>query len=226
MWYVTKTKSVQSQCPVMRDVSSCRRDGEDALGEPTSSRRARPCLNLEEIDRYASFLQRSAIEKSTTKCYLTGARDYAAFCSDHNLSLDPTPLTLSRYIAFSSHSIASAPKYLTGARHFLKDLYPNFDQNHNHPLVLSTIHGSRKVHADPVVRKLPLRLSHLSMFVDHSLATKSFDDLLFATIMACAFYGCHHQEKHFQSQTVTGLMDVPRASRLLSETPQTFPGDS
>lgn len=29
------------------------------------------------------------------------------------------------------------------------------------------------------------------MFVQHSISTKSYDDLLFATIMSCAFYGCH-----------------------------------
>jgi len=107
----------------------------DDLGKPGSTRRARPHLNLKEIDQYASFLQCSAIEKSTTECYQTGARDYITFCFNHHLSLEPTPLTLSRYITFSSHSIASAPKYLSGAQHFLKDLYPEFNRNCNHPLV-------------------------------------------------------------------------------------------
>lgn len=163
----------------------------DTLGEPSPTRKARPHLNLKEIDNYASFLQRSAIEKSTFKCYQTGARDYISFCLNHNLSLDPTPETLSRYIAYSSLSIASAAKYLSGARHFLIDLYPDFDHNRNHPLVLSTIRGSKKVRADPVVRKLPLRLSHLSTITQHSFTTSSYDDLLFATLMSCAFYGCH-----------------------------------
>jgi hypothetical protein len=161
------------------------------LGGPGSKRKARPCTNLQEIDRYATFLQNSAIEKSTIKCYQTGARDYISFCYNHDLSLEPTPLTLSRYIAYTSHSIASAPKYLTGARHYLKEIYPEFDANRNHPLVLSTIRGSKKIRADPVKRKLPLRLSHLSSFVSHSAITQSYDDILFATIMSCAFYGCH-----------------------------------
>jgi hypothetical protein len=163
----------------------------DGLGGPGSRRKARPHINLKEIDRYASFLQSSSIEKSTTKCYQTGARDYISFCQAHDLSLHPTPLTLSRYVAYSSRSIASAPKYLTGASHFLRELYPDFDENRNHPLVLSTIRGSRKIRADPVVRKLPLRLSHLSSFVERSISTGSYDDLLFATIASCAFYGCH-----------------------------------
>lgn len=132
----------------------------DNLGEPGPSRKARPDLNLTEIDRYISFLQHSAIEKSTLKIYKTGARDYISFCITHQLSLEPTPETLSCYIAYSSLSIASASKYLSGARHFLVDMYPDFDHNRNHPLVLSTIRGSKKTHANPVVRKLPLRLSH------------------------------------------------------------------
>ena len=78
------------------------------------------------------------------------------------------------------------------AWHFLIDLYPDFDHNRNHPLVLSTIRGSKKVQADPVVHKLPLRLSHLSTITQHSFTTSSYNNLLFATIMSCAFYGCHH----------------------------------
>ena len=163
------------------------------MGGPGSRRKARPYTNLKEIDRYATFLQNSAIEKCTTKCYQTGARDYISFCNNHNLSLQPTPLTLSRYITYTSHSIASALKYLTGAQHYLKDIYPKFNNNRNHPLqvVLSTIRGAKKVRADPVKRKLPLRLSHLSSFVSHSTVTQKYDNLLFATIMSCAFYGCH-----------------------------------
>ncbi|KAF8799121.1 hypothetical protein BYT27DRAFT_7067107, partial [Phlegmacium glaucopus] len=163
----------------------------DVLGEPGTTCRACPVLNLTEIDRHASFLQWSSIEKSTLKAYQTGARDYITFCFNHHLSLNPTPLTLSRYIAFSSQSIASAPKYLTGASHFLHHIYPDFNQNRNHPLVLSTIRGSKKICADPVIRKLPLRLSHLTFFYDLAFNSNSYDDFLFITILSCAFYGCH-----------------------------------
>ena len=161
------------------------------LGEPGSQRKARPRFNLTEIDSYAFFLQHSAIKKSTTKTYKTGAHDYITFCNNHSLSLQPTPLTLSRYITYSSHSIASGPKYLTGASHYLKHLYPKFGDICSHPQVLSTIRGSQKIRADPVTRKLPLCLSHLSIFVRHSLVSLAYDDLLFATIMSCTFYGCH-----------------------------------
>ncbi|KAF8809908.1 hypothetical protein BYT27DRAFT_7022878, partial [Phlegmacium glaucopus] len=158
------------------------------LGEP---QKARPVNNLSDIDSRALYLQSAAIEIATAKGYQTGARDYITFCTKHHLPLNPTPLTLSRYIAYSSQYIASAPKYLTGARHFLQDFYPEFDHNRNHPLVQSTIRGSKKVRGDPIKRKLPLRLSHLETFVQFANHTKLYDDLLFATILSCAFYACH-----------------------------------
>ena len=152
---------------------------------------ARPPLSLKDLDARVLHLQSHALEKSTVGGYSTGMRHYAQFCRIHHLSLDPTPQTLSQYIAFSSLSIASGPKYLTGARHFLHDLYPDFDDNRASPTVQATIRGSKKVRADPVHRKQPIRIEHLLSFVAVARATGKFDDLLFATIMSCCFYGCH-----------------------------------
>ena len=160
------------------------------LGE-SAPRVARPPLKLSDLDDRVFHLQSHAIEKSTASGYSTGARDYINFCHLHNLPLDPTPQTLSRYIAFTSLSIASGPKYLTGARHFLRELFPAFDANRASPLVQATIRGSRKVRADPVCRKQPIRLHHLSSFVTLVHQSHDYDDLLFATIMSCCFYGCH-----------------------------------
>ena len=101
-----------------------------ALGEQfICPRVARPALSLSLLDDRALLLQANAIEVSTAKVYATGARDYINFCIQFSLPLAPTPETLSRYIAYASLSIASGPKYLSGARHFLVDLYPEFDAN-------------------------------------------------------------------------------------------------
>ena len=96
----------------------------DAMGGPSRRRLPRPPMTIEDLDQRTSYLQANAIEKSTLKNYATGARDYISFCTAHNLSLDPTPTTLSRYIAYTSQFISSAPKYLSGARHFLAEVYP------------------------------------------------------------------------------------------------------
>ncbi|KAJ7926557.1 hypothetical protein B0H13DRAFT_2229389 [Mycena leptocephala] len=109
----------------------------------------------------------------------------------YSLPLDPTPQTLSRYIAYTSQFIASGPKYLSGARHFLKDLYPEWDEVRGDPLVQATIRGSKKARADPVHRKLPLRPSHLDAFLQLAVCSGSYDDFLFAVLLSCCFYRCH-----------------------------------
>ncbi|KAF6744035.1 hypothetical protein DFP72DRAFT_770094, partial [Ephemerocybe angulata] len=109
----------------------------------------------------------------------------------HNLPIDPTPSTLALYIAYTSTLHASGPKYLTGVRHFLKPHFPDFDINRQHPTVQAAIRGTKKVRADPVTRKLPLRTSHLASFLSTARTTGSYDDLLFITIVSCCFYGCH-----------------------------------
>jgi hypothetical protein len=152
---------------------------------------SRPRMELTDLDTRTRYLQINSIERSTAKGYATGARDYINFCLTHSLSLNPTPQTLSRYIAYTSQFISSGPKYLTGARHFLADLYPDFEHNRAHPLVQATIAGAKKIRADPVKRKLPLRPSHLEAFRCVALRTGSYDDLLFAVLLSCCFYACH-----------------------------------
>ena len=163
----------------------------EAMGEQRKRQghSAHPPMDLHKLDDLVLFLQAHAIEKSTKQNYTTGARDYIHFCTSHKLDLDPTPSTLSRYIAYTSRHIASGPKYLSGARHFLKQLYPHFDESRAHPLVQATIRGSKKVRADPVKRKPPLQISHIQLFYDSRHL--SYDDLLFSTLMSCGFYGCH-----------------------------------
>ena len=97
-------------------------------------------------------------------------------------------------------SIASGPKYLSGARYFLHDLYPTFDDNHSSPLVQATIWGSKNIHADPVHCKQPLCLNHLSAFLDTAWHSQNYDGLLFVTIMSCvmnSFLLLQHAEHAF-----------------------------
>ncbi|KAJ7461657.1 hypothetical protein FB451DRAFT_992737, partial [Mycena latifolia] len=109
----------------------------------------------------------------------------------HSIPLDPTPQTLSRYIAYTSQFIASGPKYLSGARHFLKDLYPDFEESRASPLVQATIRGSKKARADSIRRKLPLRPAHLETFLQFARCSGTYDDFLFIVLLSCCFYGCH-----------------------------------
>jgi hypothetical protein len=152
---------------------------------------SRPVVRLSDLDDRLALLQLNALERSTVRGYATGARDFIRFCLQHQLPLNPTPLTLARYIAYTSQFIASGPHYLSGVRHYLRDLYPEFDSNRAHPMVKSAIRGSRKIRADPIRRKLPLRTTHLDAFLQVALHTRQYDDLLFIAILSCAFYACH-----------------------------------
>jgi hypothetical protein len=92
-------------------------------------------------------------------------------------------------------SVASSPKYLTGARYFLHELFPDFNSNRANPFMQATICGSIKVCTDPICRKQPIHINYLLSFVDAANQSHNYDDLLFATIMSCCFYGCHHSGK-------------------------------
>lgn len=122
------------------------------------------------------FLQVHAIEKATVNGYTTGTHDYTRFCTNHLLPIDPTPETMAHYITYTSQFIASGPKYLTGARHFLNNIYPHFNTSCAHPLVKSAICGYKKIPADPVRRKLPLQLHHLTIFLNIAWRSSSYDD--------------------------------------------------
>ncbi|KIL54301.1 hypothetical protein M378DRAFT_188756 [Amanita muscaria Koide BX008] len=148
-------------------------------------------MALSALDERVSHLTAHAIEQSTKKGYSTSIKSYIRFCLIHDLPLDPTPQNLARYIAYVSQYINSAPQYLSGIRHFLREFFPNFDDNRSSTLVQAAIRGSRKVRANPIRRKLPLRTSHLQTFLDLATSSGTFDDLLFITIISCAFYGCH-----------------------------------
>ena len=189
-----------------------------ALGGQGLSR-ARPPMDLASLDSRALILQVQAIERSTSKGYATGARDYLRFCISHSLPINPTPTTLARYIAYTSRFITSGPRYLSGARHFLSILYPDFDANRAHPLVQATIPGSQKVRADAIQQKLPLRLDHLALFCRAARIVGHYDDLLFVTILSCGFYACHRMGELVQNNDRT-LFDcwkvIKRASLSFS----------
>jgi len=185
-------------------------------GLPSAPRVARPPMDLADLDTRTLSLQVNSIEHSTSKNYATGARDYINFCLHHSLPLDPTPTTLSRYIAYSSLFIASGPKYLTGIRHFLQDIYPEFDANRAHALVRTTIRGAKKARADPVQRKLPLRLAHLQSFVNVAHCTGTYDDFLFAVLLSCAFYGCHRMGELVQIDGADSHLELSALAEMVT----------
>ena len=171
---------------------------------------------LQALDDRVKLLKHLSIDDSTRSGYGTGYRSYLRFCNNFDLPLNPTPLTLARYIAYTSQSIASGPKYLSGAKHFLQDQFPDFSRSRSSPLVKSVIAGSKKLRADAVHRKAPLRMFHLQQFLSKFSSRDSYDDLLFLTILSCAFYACHRiGELIVRSPGKVDLRKVIRRSSIL-----------
>ena len=54
-------------------------------------------------------------------------------------------------------------------------------------------------------RKRPLRLCHLESFHNVAKHTKSYDDLLFITILSCCFYACHRSGELVQKSNTKGI---------------------
>ena len=150
-----------------------------------------PPMSLSALDEWVSHLTAHAIEQSTQKGYSTSIKSYIHFCMIHNLPLNPTPQNLACYIAYVSQYINSGPQYLSGICHFLLEFFPNFDNNCSSTLVQATIRGSKKVWDNPIHQKLPLWTSHLQTFHNLAKSSNSYDNLLFITIISCAFHGCH-----------------------------------
>lgn len=186
----------------------------NTLGKSSQKTSHQP-MSSEDLHAWTLHVQSQSIEKSTTSFYATGAWDYVNFCTAHNLPIDPTPQTLSKYITFTSRFIASGPKYLSGAGHFLHNVYPNFNVNRAHPLVQAAIRGPKKICADPINHKLPLRPEHLPNFLVKAQASDDFDDLLFATLMLCAFYACHQsRELVIKSKSALDWRKIVKRSSL------------
>lgn len=49
----------------------------------------------------------------------------------------------------------------------------------------------KKIHSDPIHWKQPLCPIHFNAFLHLAICSQSYHDLLFITILSCAFYACH-----------------------------------
>ncbi|KAF7371914.1 DNA RNA polymerase [Mycena venus] len=152
-----------------------------ALGGPSAPRKARPWMDLADLDQRARHLQATLLAQEIISRSVDPTISLLTLLPKHF----PATLLIRRN---SSHPV---PNTSQGARHFLKDLYPEWDEVRGDPVVQATIRGSRKARADPVHRKLPLRPSHLDAFLQLALCSGSYDDFLFAVLLSCCFYGCH-----------------------------------
>ncbi|KZV88684.1 hypothetical protein EXIGLDRAFT_562492, partial [Exidia glandulosa HHB12029] len=132
------------------------------------------------------------LEAGSRVAYSSHLRSYVGFCRRHGLSYEPTPDTLSLYIAYESHFIdaRSVKSYLSGVCHALEPIFPDVRTARASSLVKNTIAGRLKMSQSAVTRKSPLAASDIDRIIT-KYNGGSYDDILFACLLAVGFNGLH-----------------------------------
>lgn len=94
---------------------------------PLSRQPVREAWTLERLNHECSILLGMAIDHSTALTYTLALNSYLTFCKIHTIPVDPTPKTLSYYMAFQSSHInpKSVDSYLSGIYNQLETFYPD-----------------------------------------------------------------------------------------------------
>ncbi|KZV96257.1 hypothetical protein EXIGLDRAFT_593064, partial [Exidia glandulosa HHB12029] len=110
----------------------------------------------------------------------------------HGLSYEPTPDTLSLYVAYEFHFIntRSVKSYLSGVCSALEPIFPSVREARASPLVRNTIAGRLKMTQTAVSRKSPLSADDIAKMIA-KYGKGSHDDILFACLLAVGFNGLH-----------------------------------
>lgn len=132
-----------------------------------------------------------AVDKSTSISYSSALNSYFNFCDLHNFDVEPTPETLSFYVAFQCHHInpRSVDSYLSGICNMLEPYFPHVRQSRRDLLVARTLKGCRRLRAIPVRRKDGLTLEDMSKAMCLIGSSMAHDDKLFLAQLLTGFSG-------------------------------------
>jgi hypothetical protein len=146
---------------------------------------------MERLNHERSILLGMAIDHSTAGTYSSALNSYLTFCKLHNIPVDPTPETLSYYVAFQSSFInpKSVDSYLSGICNQLEPFYPNVRKNRLSVLVTRTLAGAKRRFGVPASRKAPLSVTNLQHVATDLLASPAHDNLLFEAQLNTGFTG-------------------------------------
>lgn len=161
------------------------------LLSPTA-RQHRPAWPLDRLIRERAIDISFAKDRTTQATYSSALQSYLHFCHIHNFDVNPTPNTLSLYVAWLSTYIKpnSVDSYLSAICSELEDQYPDVRKNRRSPLVKNTLTGAKKRYGTYTNRKDPLAIEDI-IRVANSQVNPSHDDLLFLALLLCAFFGVH-----------------------------------
>jgi hypothetical protein len=118
-----------------------------------------------------------SIDHNTANTYSSALNSYLTFCKIHAIPVDPTPETLSYYVAYQSSFINpnSVDSYLSGICNQLEAFYPNIRKNRSSIIVSRTLAGAKRHHGTPTTDNLTNSTLH--------------DDFLFESQLSSGFSG-------------------------------------
>src|SRR5260370_13266503 len=158
----------------------------------------RAAWTLDHLQSQQVIYLSNCLDASTKVSYQSGFNSYLAFCNLHNFDLEPSPETLSFFIAFmvrqsgpsgKTLSIRTITSYLSGIAHHLEPFYPIIRSVRKHPLVVKTLQGAEKTDGRSISRKLPIEDEHLRLLIAKLGSSDNFNDCLFLAICFMAYHG-------------------------------------
>jgi hypothetical protein len=158
---------------------------------PSSSNRvARARWTREKLKQQHAIALGFSLEPNSLASYSSALQCYLNFCRLHELPIEPTPDTLSLFVAYECHYIKpkSVDSYLSGIANQLEPFFPNARSSRKSIIVARTLRGCKKRFTSTVKRKQPLLLEHLKLAVNSYPTPRSHNDKLFLTILLTGFY--------------------------------------
>src|SRR5258708_36820475 len=103
----------------------------------------RAAWTIDHLQSQRAIYLSNCLDASTKTTYQSGLNSYLAFCSLHNLDIEPSPDTLSFYISFMARqtgpsvkliSICSITSFFSRISHPLIHFFPSIQPILKHPL--------------------------------------------------------------------------------------------
>lgn len=141
---------------------------------------------------------------NSTIAYGSALNSYVSFCQAHSFPLEPTPDTLSFYVAYMATFVkpSTVASYLSGIASRLEEVYPTVRQTRKHWLVTRTLQGAFRLYSTPKSRKRHLTVEDLLVLDEHVDTHPTYDLVLFRAMMFVGFHGLLRADEITLSQRV------------------------
>ncbi|KAK4696362.1 hypothetical protein P7C70_g8392, partial [Phenoliferia sp. Uapishka_3] len=161
---------------------------------PNVLRPRQPLPPLSDLTKYRDHLVYSSIDASTREGYAGYYRQWLAFAMHYQFAPLPDEQTLSLFVAWRWSQIISVSQVLSGLAFFLRPLMvkPTWEEVRFSPLVRRAHRGGAKTREHIVKKALPLPSSGVDDLIRGVMALEhpTYEQLLFAAIIAILFYCC------------------------------------